>query len=388
MATHPHTPQDAPSLDAYLGKLNPIPLNGRYPDPKCLEDWAAGAFDWLYQGDPLAENAARALRQHGSRGKVADRIQQLANQGDPACTALLADMHDIPGWVDFDLMRRGGAMAQRHFPMLVLALTYGCMPLTFAHPDAAEVFASTGRLEANIARRLNESGTLFFGVCNSDALAPGKHMWEACVQVRLVHAIVRMSLLERGWNVAERGVPISQLATAAGPAFFGTHLLGCLRRVGARITDEEAEGHCMIWRYTTRLLGVPQALLGHTQAEQDDIDLNMSSLFFAPDDTARVIMAALIRELARQPPTARIPAALQLALFRRMLGDEMANAYGIPENRKGERLLGGLDVLLSGYGRLQGLSPLAGLLRRRGQQIIEHFGTEGLVSLDVAGTRQ
>src|SRR5690606_31532827 len=138
MDTRPHTPQDAPSLDAYLGKLNPIPLNGRYPDQKRLADWAAGAFDWLYQGDPLAEDAALALRQSGGHGNVADRTQPLATQGDPACAALLADMHDIPDWVDFDLMRRGGAMAQRHFPMLVLALTYGCMPLTFAHPDAAE----------------------------------------------------------------------------------------------------------------------------------------------------------------------------------------------------------------------------------------------------------
>ncbi|MBQ0753365.1 MAG: DUF2236 domain-containing protein [Gammaproteobacteria bacterium] len=373
-------------LSDYLNGLKPIPLNGISPDPDSLVRWAAQRFEWLNVGDSLAEKAVQALRQAGmSLKQPARAVQQLAADGDKSCQALLADMHDTPGWVDYDLMRHAGAMAQRHFPMLILGLTYGGLPLTFAHPDAAEVFSGTGRMQANISRRLNESATLFFGIYNSDTLAPGKPMWEICLQVRLVHSVVRMGLIKKGWDVGRRGVPINQLSTAAGPAFFGTHQLGGLRRLGARISDDEALGFTMIWRYVTRLLGVPESLIGRTQAEQDEFDRHITSLFFAPDDNARSVMQDLIEGLATQKPTANLPRAMQLALFRRMLGDDMADAYGIERSRVGEQQLKFMLPLMSSYGWLQRTPLLAGLLRRTGQRFIERVATEGVVKLDDAG---
>ncbi len=376
-------------LNVYLSQLKPIPLDGVSPDPVSLQDWATQHFHWLHAGDPLAENAVLALRRTGANLQhPAQIVRELANAGDPACQALLADMYDTPVWVDYDLMRRAGAMALRHFPMLVLGLTYGGLPLTFAHPDAAEVFVGTGRMQANISRRLNESATLFFGVYDSDALAPGKSMWEVCLQVRLVHAMVRMNLIKRGWDTATRGVPVNQLSTAAGPAFFGTHQLGCLRRLGARINREEALGFSMIWRYVTRLLGVPPELLGATQTQQNEFDRHITSLFFAPDTNARTVMKDLIEGLATQQPTARLPRSLQLALFRRMLGDTMADAYGIKRSRRGERQLDLLLPLLKGYGWLQRLPLISTLLRASGERFVHQVATEGLVKLDHAGGSQ
>jgi mpaB/rubber oxygenase-like protein len=380
-------PTQADLLNSYLARFKPIPLGDQQPSQESLARWAASRLEWLHVGDPLADDVIAVLRQHsGAMANPSAWVQRLADDGDAACTALLAEMSEVPDWVDFDLMRRGGAMAQRQFPMMVLALTYGGVPLTFAHPDAAAVFADTGRMAANISRRLNESGTLFFGVCNSDALAPGKAMWAVCLQVRLVHAMVRWHLLHQGWDVELRGVPVSPLATAAGPAFFGTHILGCLRRLGARISEEEALGHNMIWRYITRLLGVPDVLIGRTQVEQDEFDRHITSLFFAPDDTAKNVMASLIEGLRTLPPTSRAPGDLQLALFRRMLGNEMADAFGIERSRSGERKLAMLLPLLRCYGRIQSWPFLAAPLRRRGQRIIEQLGSEGLVNLDAAGS--
>lgn len=386
MTTASPSLSDTDLLSSYLNDLKPIPLNGICPDRDSLTRWAAQMFQWLHVGDALAENAHHALRQSGAAHQhPADALRILANAGDTACQALLADMDTPPDWVDFDLMRRGGAMAQRHFPMLIIGLTYGGLPLTFAHPDAAEVFTGTGRMRANISRRLNESASLFFGIYNSDELAPGKSMWQTCLQVRLVHAIVSQNLIKQGWDVAERGVPISQLSTAAGPAFFGTHQLGCLRRLGARISDDEALGFTMIWRYVTRLLGVPEQLIGRTQAEQDDFDQHITSLFFAPDDNARHLMHDLINGLAEQKPTANFPRPLQLALFRRMLGDTMADAYAIERSGVGERQLNLMLPMLRGYGWLQRAPLLAGLLQRSGKQLLARVATEGIVKLDAAG---
>ena len=350
------------------------------------EAWMAAMLPWHFRGDPLAEEVVALLRQNGcSLAQPLQTMRRYAQQGNAACQALLTDMETVPAWVNFELMRTGGAMAQRHFPLLILTLTYGCLPLTFAHPDAAAIFAGTGRMEANISRRLNESASLFFGVCDSDALAPGGSMWEACLHVRLVHAIVRMKMLADGWPVATRGMPISQLATAAGPAFFGGYLLNGMRRLGAKMTDVEADGHCMIWRYTTRLLGVPDALLGETQQEQDVFDAYMMGQFFAPDATSRSIMAALLEGLCKLPPTSRIPRNVQVALVRRVLGQEMADAYGVPTGDMGRWSLGRLVRCFAAYSRLLRLPGLASVTRRLGQKVLDQLGTEGLVKLGDAG---
>lgn len=322
------------------------------------------------QTQRVCDSAVQVLRENASAAGLAD-------QGDAPCRALLADMYDTPSWVDYALMRRAGAMAQRQFPMLILALTYGGLPLTFAHPDAAEVFTGTGRMQANISRRLNESATLFLGIYNSDALALGKPMWEICLQVRLVHSVVRMSLIHQGWDIEKRGVPINQLSTAAGPAFFGTHQLGCLRRLGARIDDDEALGFTMIWRYVTRLLGVPESLIGQTQDEQDEFDQHITSLFFAPDNNSRTVMHELIEGLATQKPNSNVPRAMQLALFRLMLGNEMADAYGIERSPTGERQLKLMLPVLGSYGWLQRAPLLSGVLQQAGLRCIQRVATEG-----------
>ena len=379
--------EDSFTSEHYRRLTHVLPVGrGKESQPEDNDAWVAAMLPWHYRGDPLAEAVAGTLREEGGMAKPAERVRQLAEQGDVPCQRLLADMEVVPEWVDFALMRCGGAMAQRHFPQLILALTYGCLPLTFAHPDAAAIFVGTGRMEANISRRLNESAALFFGVCDSDALAPGKAMWEACLHVRLVHALVRMKCLQSGWDLKGRGMPVSQLATAAGPAFFGTHLLDGMRRLGARVSDEEAAGHCMIWRYTTRLMGVPLELLGSTQQEQDRFDASMMSQFFAPDDTAKTIMASLLDGLCTLPPTSRLPRAVQIALFRRMLGDEMADAFGVPVSGKGEKALSMMLPVFSGYAWLQRVPGASAGLRYIGQQILDRYASEGLVSPAAAGT--
>ncbi len=382
------THTEAVGQEGYRGLENPLIVGrGKLSDPRANAAWAESMLHWHYQGDPLAETVALRLREQGAAlGQPAAAVRLLARQGDTACRRFLEDMEAVPEWVDFEVMRSGGAMIQRHFPHMILALTYGVLPLTFGHPDAAAIFVGTGRLEANVTRRLNESAALFFKVSDSDALAPGGRVWETCLHVRLVHALVRMRCLEQGWDVQAQGMPVSQLATAAGPAFFGAQMLDCMRLLGARISEEEAAGHHLVWRYTTRLMGVPETLLGRSQQEQDDFDAALMSQFFAPDDNARTVMAALLKGLSNQRPTSRLPRHLHAALFRYLLGDEEANAFGIPSGRAGERLLFVLRSGLSGYAGLQRVPGMPAGLRWLGKLMLSRLSREGLVSPASAGT--
>jgi hypothetical protein len=103
---------------------------------------------------------------------------------------------------------------------------------------------------------LFESPSLFFGVLNTDNLRPDGAAWETCVRVRLMHTLVRPHLLDGdGWP--RPGKPVNALHTAPEPLFFDAMVLDRLRPMGAFITREESDGYDLIWRYVTRLLGVP-----------------------------------------------------------------------------------------------------------------------------------
>lgn len=148
-------------------------------------------------------------------------------------------------------------MACRHFPQYILAVGHGALMNTFSSPDSSYILARTGRLARDPVRRLLESSALFFGVLDVEELSPGGRCWETCVRVRLMHATVRMNLAAAGaWPLP--GQPINALQTAAGPLFFGAMTLDRLRLLGARISPEEGDGFYLIWRYVTRLLGVPR----------------------------------------------------------------------------------------------------------------------------------
>ncbi|MBS0619790.1 MAG: DUF2236 domain-containing protein [Spirochaetes bacterium] len=349
--------------------------------------WLQSVATWIEVGDPLAEAAVAAIRQAKlPRSSPSASVLQLAAQGDTACAKLIAEMAAVPAWVDFDLMRQGGAMTQRHFPMLVLALTYGCLPLTFAHPSSAAVFVRTGRLQADIIRRLNESATLFFGVAASDTLRPHQKMWEACLHVRLVHAIVRMQLLtDTTWNRATYGLPISQLQTAAGPAYFGSHLLACLRELGVRFTESEAIGHKMIWRYVTKLLGVTDALVFADQKQQDAFDAHVVQEFLAPDEASRQMVADMLAGLCSRQPTANLPAAFQAALMRRLLGARLADGFGLSQSVAGDLTVDCARFAFGGYTLVQRLPVLNEFLRRTGADVFARFASEGIVGLEAAG---
>jgi hypothetical protein len=307
----------------------------RKPVPHDPAAWLADMEPFRLMGDPLADACFSELRaQRIALPNAYPALLERAEDPNSAAGPLLRSMREVPEWVDFGLMRRGGAMAQRNFPMMIMALTYGALPLVFVHPDSAAIFGGTGHFAASIPRRLKESALLFFGVTDTDALRPDGRMWQVCLRVRLIHAAVRHQFLHRmQWDTQQRGVPISALQTAAGPAFFGTRMLAGMRGLGAVVDDSEALGHQMVWRYVTYLLGVPPQLIGENQPDQNTFDAALMPLAFAPDAGSRSLIAALLSGLREAPQTRRIPPHVQIAMMRTMLGEVWADALGVPPSR-------------------------------------------------------
>lgn len=344
--------------------------------------WSMPLAPWLAMGDSLAENVVTELRTRQlPLSHPLPAIRQLASAGNAACHDFLADMEAVPDWVDFALMQRGAAMAYRHFPQLMIALMHGGLMTTFASADSARILAGTQRLEQNVVRRLFESSTLFFGVLDTEALRPNGVAWEICLRVRLMHAMVRLRLLGSGNWDDPYSQPINQLHTAAGPLFFGSMVLDSLRSLGAAIRPDEHAGFYMIWRYVTRLLGVPLGLLGSTVEEQQAIDARILPLCFSPDDNSRRLADTLLTGLKKLPDAERVPRVVHEVLVRRILGDEKADGLGVPCHPMGIRIAGLFTLSLRLYSRIARLPMLAPHIEAFGQHYLNNTVQRGLAGV-------
>lgn len=339
--------------------------------------WDMPLSPWLDVGDPLADAVVSELRRR--RVTLSDALPAIraAAPDDQRFRDFLADVEQPPHWADFDRMQQGGAMAYRNAGQLIVALTHGGLLTTFCSADAAYILARTNRLERNVVRRLFESSTLFLGVYDADSLRPGGSAWETCVHVRLMHAMVRRQLLRSGdWPL--RGQPVNALMTAAGPLFFGAMVLDRLRALGAHMTPEEADGFYLIWRYVTRVLGVPPDLLGETAAEQAVLDARILPLAFDPDENSRRLTAALMAGLTKMPNLERVPMAVHEVLARHVLGDERADAMGIRPHRLGSQAMNVAAVALKAYALPQRIPVVAQLMEASGRSFLRRTVREGL----------
>jgi hypothetical protein len=193
----------------------------------------------------------------------------------------------------------------------------------------ARVIGHTGRFERSVPRRLAESATLFFRVPETDELRPGGEVWEICLRVRLMHALVRLKLVQSGeWDTTE-SVPINQLHTAAGPFCFGSVVIRGLRALGAQVSAEEESGYLLTWRYVTWLLGVPEELLGRTDAEQKLFDDTIGAVAINPDHNSRAIAQAYLKGLRSVPPMHALSDPVHAALVERTLGTDLAARMGV-----------------------------------------------------------
>jgi hypothetical protein len=172
----------------------------------------------------------------------------------------------VPVWLDRDQLER----ACRVYDRTTLAgeyVLFAALLGGYVSAGVTKTLVRTGDLTRSAARRVAETTKFVDDVVRSRVLARESDGFKAIVRVRLIHAMVRASLLAKGWDVARWGVPVNQadmagtLVQFSAAYVFGVRSLGLL--IGAR--DREAVAH--LWRYVGRLLGVEDALLPATDAE-------------------------------------------------------------------------------------------------------------------------
>jgi len=274
----------------------------------------------------------RCVGQEAARGRFGPSIDEIAalfRMGDPG-----DERSDAPAWLDPDRADRGGAVLRRHGLLAAAVLRCYALPLSYRSPVGVRPLVHTGTLVRDAAARLYRTAQMVVEAQQPGALHPGGPAWRTAAHVRAMHERVRQSLWASGWD-PDDGAPIPQPDQAATALLFGPLTVEGLRRLGCRISADEADDVAHLVRAMAYGQGVVAELQVDTHGEALDLFARITSL----DGPATADGVALMDALLDIPVTLarrrrdRLAAPLLRRLYQDLavatLGPDDARALGV-----------------------------------------------------------
>ncbi|MDT5149773.1 MAG: hypothetical protein QOI01_1506 [Mycobacterium sp.] len=258
----------------------------------------------------------------------------------PELLSLFEQLNTDPEWVDWDKVEHGAAVFRRYGSELYPY--FGMMTFNaYGLETIAKPLALTGAYTGGSAfGRFLETSRLWTDTTEPGAMRPGGVGRRSAVFVRVLHSIIRHTLLPHPeWDRDRLGVPISQFG------MFGTLLLSSfapgqqLKVLGYRPTDDDIAAMMHHWRYVGYLMGCEPPWYPETTEDAVQVQL-LLALSEAPKigtdsqdlcssfmDTYRPAEDA--RGLGRGYGKLRYKAQLGHARF--YLGENSYRATGLPD---------------------------------------------------------
>jgi hypothetical protein len=311
------------------------------------------------RGDPAGDRVVAALGPDAwiavalMRG-VSGNDQPLPAALAPEATRFFSTEGLPPSWMDRTRVLRAQRWAHEHLLHVTTALFCAALPSTYAAERGARVLAMTGRMEADLDRRVNETARFVLDVLAPGGLEPQGTAIRAVQKVRFVHAAVRRSLAERAPEPGETAINQEDLLYTLFA--FSVIVVGAVRRLGVAVDAQQAEDFFHLWRAIGSMLGIEEGLMPRDFADANDLAALISARQFRPSPHGRALMAALLTRIEDHVPAIR---SAPRAVVRHLVGERVADLLGVPADP-------GLATALLKLTRLPGLSvvPAQALLLR------------------------
>lgn len=301
-------------------------------------------------GDPLADPIADLiLVKRPAERDLLTFIETQAAAGEEACTTFLATVNEVPTWVNFAAMQAGADLFLRNSLAAVAVFVLNSLVLTYIPVNMARVLVQTGRLRGQVLRRLFETATMVRDVLETDALRPGNSGWRAVLRVRIMHALVRRSILRSGkWNHEQQ--PINQLELGQTGTLFGFVVVNGLERLGVPVSPEEKESYHHLWRYANWLQGVPEVLQPTSFAHEARLHAELAHFNYFPDGNSMTLVESLFSALDMQAPFF-MPAPMLKAFTGFLLDKELSARINLQTGRLPRTVIHTLSaaIPLAGY---------------------------------------
>lgn len=253
-----------------------------------------------------------------------------------ALGALFRQVEHVPFWVDYERCKRGGEAFFRAGALGGIALGFGGLARAYCSAGGNKPLTFTRDLIDRAPQRIAETAAYVRAVSQPDGLRKSGPGFAASVQVRLLHARVRMGLSRSPrWRNDDWGVPINQADTAITALLFSHGLAEGVRRLGGQVSDR-AEGDLIhLWRYAGYLLGVDEELLCTSVDDARYMADVIDAIDGGPDDDSRKLIMAMLRPeefeaKIKDPAMARHVREIYVAACRALIGDAYADRIGLP----------------------------------------------------------
>ena len=227
----------------------------------------------MFVGDPVADRAVAALHER-NYDRAADKlgaVRALAVEGDPAAREFVEAVSRPPDWLDRKAIAAGQTIMLGFVALSRLSLMHSLFSGgVFAR--ATLVTRATGRLGANPATRISETGAFIGAILQPGGLDAGALGHETTLRVRLLHASIR-AWLKRMPDFSRDfvGEPIDQTMLAMTLSLFSYLNLRSFARLGVRFSEGESEALQHLWRYVGWLLGIEETLLAHSLRQEREL---------------------------------------------------------------------------------------------------------------------
>jgi hypothetical protein len=236
------------------------------------QDQVARIEGYTLLGDLVGDAYAALIPRLGFK-RLVDMLDQACDEGvekvegaPPELVAFIRDMERIPDWLDMELVAEGARLERNmvaHFGPFQVRSSFLA---TFTNKYAALPMIWTGALsEKSSVRRIKETAAFFTISVMPGALERFGGGFKAAAKVRLMHSMVRFSILRKGkWDSAAYGIPIpqvDQMPAGMAPVFFMS--LRVLKKGRTEFTPDE-RARLELSRYRCYLLGLPEDLLAVT----------------------------------------------------------------------------------------------------------------------------
>jgi hypothetical protein len=323
---------------------------------------------WRRRCDPLGDGVLDAIEAEGERGRdLLGICRRLAQRGDARCATFLDAVRRTPSWARPAETRAGQRLFERNGPW-ILMLGFPVLIDSYAGANDNKVLVMSGRLGNGAFARLVETARFTAAVCTRGSLAVERAGFRSALSVRLLHAWVRRLCRRAGYDVERYDEPINQEAMCGTLMLFSHGVLTCARRMGMRVTEDEAESWHALWRHVGWLLGIDEALLPETYAEEIVLYERIKAHQYYPDADTTTLFEAAIRDVTRGAK-AQMPAwftalggwTLQspgfLAHFtRRCVDPVLAEHLGLRPDRRWDAILDALALSNGALGHAHGRS--------------------------------
>ncbi len=293
-------------------------------------------------GDPLADAIIQEIEDLGpdvGRNLKLGITQGLAalQNPPPALQAFLSTTELLPTWVDIARLNRGSdAYLSIGNTWILLSLGPGSLTHTYSSPSIAHILVQTGNLTKMAYQRLIETGIWNVKSVLPGGLNCGAEGYIHNLQVRLLHARVRKTLLKRGWDSQAAGSPINQIEMVRTWLDFTYVPFGALQRFGITFTSDELTDLYHFWQYIAHLLGIDERIYRDIvdQKSGEELLALIDSTSEGANEDSRVLTQAMIKAVAAilqltVKVSDQIAYDLVSAVTRHLHGNTLADQLGV-----------------------------------------------------------